>query len=197
VITGVTGILEARGPDWVQVKVGGSVSLQVFVPSTTIEDLGDPGDEVHLHTRLYIRDDEVVLYGFSTPEALHLFQMLNSVTGVGPRTALALLSSLGHQSLAIALATGDLATLTRAPGVGKKTAGRLVLELKGKLEKELAEVSTPVVVGNNDGDIISALMALGYSAAESRRVVASLGSVGQLSLEEKIRRALQQLAGGS
>jgi len=72
-----------------------------------------------------------------------------------------------------------------------------VLELKGKLEKELAEVSTPVVVGNNDGDIISALMALGYSAAESRRVVASLGSVGQLSLEEKIRRALQQLAGGS
>ena len=78
-----------------QVRIGGSVSLQIFVPTSAIVDLGNVGEEVHLHTRLYIRDDEAVLYGFPTPEALRLFQMLNGVSGIGPRTSLSLLSSLG------------------------------------------------------------------------------------------------------
>jgi Holliday junction DNA helicase RuvA len=192
-IAGVTGILESKGPGWVQVRVGGSVSLQISAPASTVEELGGIGEEVHLHTRLYIKDDEAVLYGFSTPEALRLFQTLNGVSGIGPRTSLALLSALGPQSLINAVATSNLSALSRVPGVGKKSAGRLVLELKGKLEKEMSDA--PVQGAGDDEDLVSALMGLGYSAAESRRVVSSLDSSGELSLEEKVRRALQQMAG--
>ena len=127
--------MEARGPDWVQVRIGGSVSLQIFVPTSAIGDLGNVGEEVHLHTRLYIRDDEAVLYGFPTPEALRLFQMLNGVSGIGPRTSLSLLSSLGPQTLITAVATEDVGTISKVPGVGRKSAGRLVLELKGQAGK--------------------------------------------------------------
>ena len=193
-ITGVSGILEAKGSGWVQVRIGGSVSLQIFVPPSTVEDLGDLGEEVHLHTRLYIRDDEAVLYGFSTSEALRLFQTLNGVAGIGPRTSLALLSSMVPRSLITSIVTGDIDALSRVTGVGRKSAGRLVLELKGKLGKDL--VDAPELAANDDVDIVSALMALGYSAAESRRVVASMEIASGLPLEEKIRRALQQLAGG-
>ena len=193
-ITGITGVLETKGPGWAQVRVGGSISLQIFVPPSTVADLGDVGQEVHLHTQLYIRDDEAVLYGFSTSEALGLFQKLNGVGGIGPRTSLALLSSLGPQSLITAVATGDVEALSSVPGVGRKSAGRLVLELKGKLEMELA-VATALAGGGDEAEVVSALMALGYSAAESRRGVAGMGSVAGLSLEEKVRRALQQLAG--
>ena len=192
-ITAVSGILEDRGPGWVQVRVGGSVSFQVHVPASAVEDLGDLGSEVRLHTRLYIKDDEPVLYGFSSPEGLRLFQMLSGVGGIGPRTSLALLSFLGPQSLVNAVATADLDTLSKVPGVGRKSAGRLVLELKGKLEKEAAEVVAPV--GGDDVEVVSALMALGLSAVESRRAVTSMGSVRGLALEEKVRRALQGLAG--
>ena len=191
-ITGITGILEARGSDWLQVRLGGSVSLQIYVPPSSMQDLGDLGEEVHLHTRLYIRDDEAVLYGFSSQEALRLFQKLNGVPGIGPRTALALLSTLNPQSLIVAVVTGDVDTLSSVPGVGKKSAGRLVLELKGKLETELAEVPARTG-GAEDGDVVPALMALGYTATEARRVVASMGSVDGLPLEERIRRALQQM----
>ncbi len=192
-ITGVSGILEDRGAGWVQLRVGGGVSFQIFVPQSTVENLGGIGDEVRLHTRLYVRDDEPVLYGFSSPEALRLFQTLNGVAGVGPRTALSLLSSMGSQSLINAVASGDVDALSRAPGVGKRTAGRLVLELKGKLQGEMAPSLSQF--GGEDEEVVSALMALGYSAVECRRVVASAGNGNELSLEERIRRALQQLAG--
>ena len=134
-ITGITGTLEATGQDWVQVKVGGGVSIQIFVPASAILELGDIGEVVRLHTRLYIRDDEAVLYGFTSPDALRLFQMLTGVSGIGPRTSLAILSTLGTQSLINAVATEDLSTLSKVPGVGRKSAGRLVLELKSRLEK--------------------------------------------------------------
>ena len=194
-ITGVTGILEAKGPDWVQVRIGGSITLQVFVPSSAVEELGGMGDQVHLHTHLAIKDDEAVLYGFASPESLRLFRELNGIGGIGPRTSLALLSTLGPQALVAAVITADLDSLTKVPGVGRKSAGRLVLELKGKLEKELAEAPGLAAVGE-DGDVLSALMALGYSAAECRRAVASQGKADGLPLEERLRGALQQLGGG-
>ena len=193
-ITGVTGILESRGPGSVEVRVGGSVSLQIFVPSSTLENLGNPGDAVHLHTRLYLKDDEAVLYGFSSAEDLRLFQMLNGVAGVGPRMSLALLSSLGYGALISAVAGGDLDALSRVAGVGKKSAGRLVLELKGKCSALLQPGGSPGVIGGSeDGEVISALMALGYSATEARRGLSSVGHVDGLPVEDRIRRALQQI----
>ena len=193
-ITGITGILEATGPDWVHVRVGGTVSFQLFVPSSNIPELGNIGEEVHLHTRLYIRDDEAVLFGFSNAEALRLFQLLNSVAGIGPRTSLSILSTLGPHTLVAAVVTGDLETLSRVPGVGRKSAGRLVLELKGKLEKDMEDVAL-VGIGADDGDVVSALMALGYTSNESRRQVASLGNLAGLTLEEKVRKSLQKMGG--
>ena len=192
-ITSVSGVLEARGPDWVHVRVGGGVSLQLHVPSSAIDRLGAVGEGVRLHTRLYIRDDEPVLYGFPTPEGLQLFQLLTGVSSIGPRTALAALSTLGTEALVSALATGDLESLGRVPGVGKKSAARLVLELKDRLDGAL--VHAAAATSGQDGDVVSALMALGYSANEARRGAEGTPGAEGLSLEERVRRALQGLAG--
>ena len=193
-ITGVRGTLEAKGPDWVQVRVGGGVTIQVNVPSSSVADMGAVGEQVHLHTRLYVKDDEPVIYGFASPEALRLFQMLNGVAGIGPRTSLALLSSLGAGPLVSAIVSEDVTALSHAPGVGRRSAGRLVLELKGKLaDMAVDEVLLPGA--GLDGDAVSALMALGYTATESRQALESLDGAAGLPLEEKVRRALQQMAG--
>ncbi|MFQ5861270.1 MAG: Holliday junction branch migration protein RuvA [Dehalococcoidia bacterium] len=191
-ITGVRGVLEARGPDWVQVRVGG-VLLQVYVPVTTTEELGLPGQQVELHTHLQVRDDTLVLYGFASPEGLHLFQMLTGVSGVGPRLALALLSAMRPEELAVTIAAGEVQNLSRVPGVGKRTAERIVLELSGRLAKEVAEL--PVAAGTGDGDVVAALMALGYSASEARQAAAAAGSPTDAALEERVRQALQRLGG--
>jgi len=192
-ISGIAGILEEKGVDWVLVRIGGGVTLQVYVPRSTAEDLGERGDEIRLHTRLFIRDDEAVLYGFSSPEALEMFQMLCKVSGIGPRISLALLSSLGPSALVYAVVSGDIATLSGVPGLGKKGAARLVLELKGKLDQVLDEV--PPMISENHADALAAIMALGYSASESRHLLSKAGNLTDVSLEEKIRRALQQIPG--
>lgn len=205
-IVGVRGILEAVGPDWVYLRVGG-VTLQVFVPASTIGSLGPVGGEVHLFTDLRIRDDQLVLHGFSSLAAHDLFLLLLSVSGIGPRTALALLSGLGAQGLRNAIAAGDVAALSTVRGVGRRTASRLVLELKGKLEvDESAPIASSV---GDDAEVISALVALGYSTAEARRAVAAASPPGPLSteagegaggealtLEDRIRLALQHFGSG-
>ncbi|MCE2404914.1 MAG: Holliday junction branch migration protein RuvA [Dehalococcoidia bacterium] len=194
-ITGITGVLEARGADWVQVQVGGAVSLRVSCPSSTARDLGEVGQRVRLHTRLYARDDEMVLYGFSSADSLGLFQMLNGVSGIGPRMSLSLLSSLEPRELADAIAAGDVDALSRVPGVGKRSAGRLVLELRGKLPAMGAGRDGGAVPAGDDPDAVEALTALGYGGPEARRMVAALSDVAGLPLEERVRRALQGSAG--
>ncbi len=192
-IVGVQGVLEETGEGWVRVRVGG-VTLQVLAPTTTAAGLGSVGEEVYLHTHFQIKDEEAVLYGFSSRQELRLFQMLIGVSGVGPKMALGLLSAREPQVLAVAIAAGDLDTLTAVPGLGVKSAGRIVVELRSKLAREVAEM--PVTPGRDDSEVVAALMALGYSIAEVRRCMTSLEDVRELPLEEKLRRALQQLAGG-
>ena len=193
-ITGITGVLEARGADWVQVQVGGAVSLRVSCPASTAQDLGEIGQRVRLHTRLYARDDELVLYGFSSADSLGLFQMLNGVSGIGPRMSLSLLSSLEPGELADAIAAGDVDALSRVPGVGKRSAGRLVLELRGKLPAVRAGRDGGAMSAGDD-DAVEALMALGYGGPEARRMVAAQAGAAGLPLEERVRRALQGSAG--
>ena len=192
-IVSVCGILEAVGPDWVHMQVGG-VSLQISVPGSDINDLGPVGGEVRLFTHLRIRDEQPVLYGFSSTPAMELFLMLTGVSGVGPRLSLALLSSLGAANLQQAIANGDIASLSSAPGVGRRTAGRIALELKSKIDEGAADIS--VSVGSDDGAVIEALMALGYTAVESRQAVNGLKDASELSVEERIRLALQQFGAG-
>ena len=192
-IVGVLGTLEAIGPDWVHLQVGG-VTVQAFVPASAIDQLGTTGSQARLYTHLRIRDDQAVLYGFPDPAALELFQVLLGVSGVGPRMSLALISSLGASGLQQAIATGDVSALSAVTGVGRRTAGRLILELKGKLESDFPIVS-PSSTSNN-AEVIAALTALGYSASEARQVVNDLDRSPDLTVEDRIRLALQQFGGG-
>ena len=193
-ITGIRGTLETIGPDWVTITVGG-VSLQVSVPSSTIPTLGSTGTAVHLHTRLMVRDDSLVLHGFTTPEALTLFDLLIGVSGIGPRHAHSLLSALTPEALVSAIAAEDIKALAQAPGLGQRTAARIVVELKGKLDMVWVGGSTPVAVSTAD-DVTEALIALGYTAIEARSAVTAAGADPTLPVEEQIRLALQGLSKG-
>ena len=189
-IAGLYGTLESRGTNWAIIKVGG-VSLQVYIPASTLSTLGAIGDEVHLHTHLYLKENNLTLYGFASPQELELFQMLISVTGVGPKASLAMLSALNANDLALAIATENVDLLSQAPGVGKKMANRLVLELKGKLESIWVGAA---VSGEGNAEVIAALVNLGYSPSEAASAVAAIPDSPDLTIEDKIRLALQHLA---
>ena len=190
-IVGVHGTLETTGPDWVHLRVGG-VTLQISVPANTVSGLGALGSQVTLHTYLRIRDEEPVLYGFTDAAALGLFGMLTAVSGVGPRTALALLSTLDPSRLQTAIVTGDTAVLSSAQGVGARTASRIILDLKGKLED--AEFADVGYSGDADSQVVAALTALGYSPSEARAAAAAPAVAAETEVDDRIRVALQQFA---
>ncbi len=190
-IAGVRGTLEVAGPDWVVVTVQG-LSLRVSVPSSAIAGLGAVGSQVHLHTHLMVRDDAMELHGFPTAEALQLFTMLIGISGIGPRLAHAVLSAMEPGTLASAIAAEDVKALAQAPGLGRRTAARIIVELKDKLDMGF-ERATPGAVISSTGDAVTeALQALGYSAMEARQ--AAVGGDASLSVEEQIRQALQRMA---
>ena len=190
-IVGVHGTLETTGPDWVHLRVGG-VILQISVPANAVSGLGARGSQVTLHTYLRIRDEEPVLYGFTDAAALGLFGMLTAVSGVGPRTALALLSTLDPSRLQTAIVTGDTAALSSSQGVGARTASRIILDLKGKLEA--AEFAEGGYSGDADSQVVAALTALGYSPAEARAAAAVPAVAAETEVDDRIRVALQQFA---
>jgi len=190
-IAGIEGVLELRGPDWAIIKVGG-VSLQIYLPSSNLDKLGTIGQKVQLCTHLHWKEDNIALYGFISQQELDLFKMLISVSGIGPKVALTMLSNLNPEQLAIAIASGNVDLLTRMPGVGKKTASRLVLELQSKLEKGWTGESTYLT--GDSTEVVAALTSLGYSTSEVTQAVAALPASSDLSLEEKIRLALKHLA---
>jgi len=191
-IATLEGTLEYRGVDSVIINVGG-IGFQVHVPGSTLSQLGAIKDKVSLYTHLHLREDNVSLYGFASEEELALFKNLISVSGIGPKTALALLSALNPEQLAMAITGGNVDIISQVPGIGKKIAGRLVVELKGKLEREWKGALLPLAA--EDADAIAALTNLGYSLREATQAISSLPDSKELSLEEKVKMALQQLAG--
>lgn len=193
-ITSVQGVLEWRGTDQVFINVGG-VSFQVFAPTSTLEKLGPVGGKARLHTYLYLnlRTGVVALYGFASPEERAIFQTLLGIKGIGPKLALSLLSSTGPNQIISAVATDNVDFFTRIPGFGKKTASRLILELKGELER--GKLGMPVTIAaQGDTDVAAALAALGYTAGEINHAVASLPESGSSSTEERVKLALQYLS---
>lgn len=190
-IAGLRGTLEAVGDSWVVVAVGG-VSLRVAVPSREIESLGGTGSRVHLHTHLVVREEELALYGFTALEALQLFQTLVTVNGVGPRLALSLLNTGSPGSVVAAIASGDVRRLQRAQGVGRKTAERIVLELREKFA-DSAAADGARLVSPSDDEAVAALVSLGYSAAEADDVLRRVPEESGRPLEERVRLALQRL----
>ena len=182
-IAAVRGTVIARGADHVVVETNG-IGYKVFVPR-------HPGrDEVLLHTHQVVREDDESLYGFETREELALFEMLISVSGVGPKAGLALLSVARAAEIAAAIASADAALLARAPGVGKKTAERLIVDLKGKIGRVSA---TPTDVGAFavDDDAHAALVALGYTPSEANSALRAAPQKGRASTEERVAAALR------
>ena len=187
-IASLHGILELLGSDWAIINVNG-IGFQVYLPTSTLSTLGAIGKEVHLHTYLVMREDSVTLYGFTLPGELELFQTLIGVSGLGPRLALALLSAMNVEQASMAIATGSIDMLTMIPGIGKKMANRLVLELKDKIGAGLLAIPAAQLVQENT-DVLAALTSLGYSVSEASHAVATLPS-SDLNLEEKVKLALQ------
>ena len=190
-ISSVRGSLESVGPDWADVSVGG-ITFRLSVPGSTAERLVQLDGEVRLFTSLQVRDDSLSLYGFWAEEERLAFEVLIGISGVGPKVALSVLSRFTPSDLAAAVSAGDTDAFTGVPGVGKRTASRILLELKGKLEGDWA-VPAEAVAGQ--GEVIEALTALGYSAAEAREAVAALPRGDSRSLEERLRDALQRMSG--
>lgn len=191
-IVGISGLLAAAGDDWVHLTVGG-VTLRISVPASEILALGPEGSQVQLFTHMRIRDEQPILYGFTSQAALDLFLATQGVSGVGPRLGLALLSGLGAAGLQQAIALGDAARLSGVSGVGRRTADRIVLELQGKVDSEA--VDDQGASSGGDGELIDALTALGYSTTEIRRVLATLERSPDLTFEDYLRQALQQIGG--
>lgn len=192
------GRVAAAEADALVIDVGG-VGYRVNVTAGCAAALRGSGDEVQLHTHMIVREDEFQLYGFVTTEELTAFMLLLGVNGVGPKAALAVLSSLTPRGLGRALALEDVSALTRVPGVGKKTAQRMILELKEKFARLAPglEVAVPQDIGQPAGlpeEAVAALMALGYSAAEAREAVGRAGrNIETGDLQELIRAALRML----
>ena len=187
-ISSMTGMLEAVGGDWADISVGG-ITFRAHVPGSSVEQLGHSGDHVKLFTSLMVREDSLTLFGFLTEEHRAAFEALLGINGVGPRLALSMLTQFTPGLLAEAVNSGDTDAFTRVPGVGKKTAGRIMLELKGKLVGDW----TVDPMSRSEADVIDALTALGYSASEARQAVSSLPTGNSMSLEDKVLHALQYM----
>ena len=192
-ISSLNGKLEFMGGDHAVINVGG-IGFQVYMPTSTMSTLGRTSDEVKLYTHLHMREDNVTLYGFGSAEELELFETLLGVSGLGPRLALAMLSAMTTEQLTTAIATGSTDLLTMTPGIGKKVASRIILELKEKIGAGWIAAPTTQIAQEN-ADVLAALTSLGYSAAEATRAVATLPASSDLPLEEKLKLALAYFGG--
>jgi len=187
-IARLRGTVEDRGADWLLVDVGG-VGFLAYCPTGTIAAAQQGGD-ITLHTHLAVRDDGMTLYGFGSGHEQRLFTILTSVSGVGPKVGLALMSIMDADELSFAIASGNAASLSQAQGVGKKLASRIVLELHEKFTKD----GPAAIPGVESEDVVSALMSLGYSQAEAAEAVSRSEIPPGADLEDKVRLALSHFA---
>jgi Holliday junction DNA helicase RuvA len=194
-IAGLRGRLEGKSADSVLVDVGG-VIYRVGTSATTLTEAGEIGDDLRLHTHLFVREDQLTLYGFATPDELRLFETMIGVTGIGPRLACAILSHIQTDLLYQAIQTENADFLATVPGVGRKTAARLILELRGKLPTLSPDLAIPVTREDAARDeVVAALRALGYTAAEAHTAALRGGrDLGaDASVEDRVLAALREL----
>jgi Holliday junction DNA helicase RuvA len=186
----LTGTLAEKSPPLVLIDVNG-VGYEVDVPMSTFFNLPHLGERVTLHTHFVVREDAQLLYGFLTPAERETFRQLIRITGVGPRIALAVLSGMSAGELAQAVSAQQVGRLVKVPGIGKKTAERLLLELKGKLGPDLA-LPGAAVQTDAQADIVQALIALGYNEKEAAAAIKVLPA--DIGVSDGIRAALKSLA---
>jgi Holliday junction DNA helicase RuvA len=189
------GRVRARAKDSIVLEVGGSsggIGFKVFVAEPTALQTS-LGDDLLLYTYLQVREDALTLYGFVSEDELAMFEMLLNVSGVGPKSALAMLTALSPDALRMALANEEPALLARVPGIGKRTAEKIVLELRDKVKSPLGVVVGFAQINNTDTEVVEALIALGYSVVEAQRAVQNLPK-DVTGVEERLRLALSKFA---
>jgi Holliday junction DNA helicase RuvA len=187
----IWGVVENSGPEGITVRVDGTgLGLLVQVPGHTRDALGVPGHDISLYTHLQSRESDVALYGFATADELRLFHLLIGVSGVGPKGALALLTGLPGDSIWEAIANSDVERIRGVPGIGAKTASRIIIDLKGRLPEHVSAGIPAASLLSAHEEVIAALMSLGYTQAEASAAASRLPGDATLSLEEKIRLTL-------
>lgn len=187
----LTGTLSDKNPPQVLVDCHG-VGYEVDVPMSTFYNLPGVGEKVSLLTHFVVREDAQILYGFGTAPEREAFRQLIKISGVGPRTALAVLSGMSVGDIGQAVTAQDASRLVKVPGIGKKTAERLLLELKGKIGADLGLPAGHAVASDHQADILQALVALGYSDKEAQASVKSLPK--DVNVSDGIKQALKALA---
>ncbi len=187
----ISGLLLEKHPPLVLVDVQG-VGYEINVPMSTLCQLPAIGEKITLQTHLIVREDAHILFGFATDSERVLFRQLNKISGIGARTALAILSGMSVTDLCQAVALQDSAWLTRIPGIGKKTAERLLLELRDKLDSDLIQPDMTTIAQGIDKDILNALLSLGYNAREASMAVKQLPEA--VAVSDGIMQALQYLS---
>lgn len=190
----IRGTLVQKSDNFIVVDAAG-VGYMIYTSLNSIADAGETGHEITVYTYLHVREDVMDLFGFTTVEEKNMFLQLISVSGVGPKAALAILSVTTPSKFALAVVTGDVKTITKASGVGPKLAQRVILELKDKMKAEELEIPAEdgdyEIPSDNKSEAISALVVLGYSASDAQKAVKGID--GSLGVEEIIKKALSGL----
>ena len=194
----IKGKLEIKANNYVVVDVGG-IGYKIFMSGTAIGEMPETGSNVKIHTHYYVREDNISLYGFNTQEELKMFELLLSVSGVGAKSAIAMLSAIKPSSFALAVISNDVKALTKIPGVGPKSAQRIILELKDKLKTEQAlaseesiEIKTIIADTSKIDEATAALQVLGYNRREIEKAFEHITNK-DASVEEIIKQALKIL----
>ena len=203
VISYIRGPLEEKREDSVVVEAG-NIGYRIFIPASVLAELPGLGEEVKIYTYFSVREDGMSLYGFLSKQDLEMFRQLIAVNGVGPKSALGILSALKPDVLRLAVLSGDAKAISKAPGVGAKTAQRIILDLKDKVRAEdvlfagAGEEETPKTeltgIGESGKEAVEALTALGYSSSEAQTAVKKVSITEDMTAEDVLKGALKHLA---
>ena len=196
-ISYIKGKLEIKSKDYIVIDVGG-IGYKIFMSETAINEL-EKGTEVKVFTYMRVREDDISLYGFLNNEELVTFELLISVGGVGAKSAITILSNITPSKFALAVITNDVNTLKKLPGIGAKTAARIILELKDKMKTEQSieenkneEIKEAIVLDNKANDAVEALCVLGYTRKDVEKVLSNIDT-NKLTVEEIIKQGLKYL----
>ena len=192
----IKGMLDTKTNNYVIVETSG-IGYKIFMSLKSIESVGDVGTSVKIYTHYYVREDNISLYGFTSNDELRMFELLLSVSGIGAKSAIAMLSEITPSSFALAVISNDVSKLVKIPGIGKKTVARIVLELKDKLKTEETmteneEIEVVIKEDNKNSELIAALQVLGYTRKEIDKVLEKM-NVDSVGIEDAIKQALKLL----
>lgn len=198
----IKGELAEVNTDHIVIDVGG-IGYMIYIPAQSLNYLPGIGEMLKVHTYLYMREDAMILYGFLTKDDLEMFKLLITVSGIGPKGGLAVLSTLNSDDLRFAVLSGDSKAISKAPGIGSKTAQRVIIDLKDKLsledafEKKLEHENEKINVSSNSqvkNDAVMALNALGYSSTESLKAVSKVEITDDMDVEDVLKAALKHMS---